>query len=64
MESDTIYQDSLQELRHIRRQFTYSDMHINLSKLDGKSKETIIYALSKAVADREKAVVQLLSGVS
>lgn len=64
MDSDKTYEESLEELRHIRRQFAYNEIHIDVSKLDAKSKEAIIYALSGAVSDREKIVVQLLSGVS
>ena len=63
MDSDKTYEESLAELRHIRKQLTYDTISIDVSKLDGKSKEAIIYALSAAAADREKQIINLISGV-
>ena len=38
MDSDKTYEESLKELKHIRRQFTYDNIVIDVSKLDSASK--------------------------
>ena len=62
MESIKIYEDSLKEITKIRRQLAYSSITLNLDALDGKTKESVIYALSKTLAERENAVKAVLTG--
>jgi hypothetical protein len=63
MESDKIYEESLNEIKHVRKQLAFDTMTVDVSKFDAKTKEAFIYAVSSALADREKQITNILSGV-
>ena len=62
MEGNSVYKDSYDELKRIRKQLGSSKIIINLEKLDELSKNAIISALSEAIARREVQVNATISG--
>ena len=60
MESIKIYEDSLKELKTVKKQLASNEITINMKQLDAKSKEAIIYGLSQILADRTRDVTNLL----
>lgn len=62
MEGNSVYKDSYDELKRIRKQLGSSKITINLEKLDELSKNTIISVLSEAIARREVQVNATISG--
>ena len=62
MEGNSVYKDSYDELKRIKKQLGSSKITINLEKLDENSKRAIITSLSYAIAQREAAVNATISG--
>lgn len=62
MEGNSVYEDSYDELKRIKKQLGSSKITINLEKLDENSKRTIITSLSYTIAQREAAVNAIISG--
>ena len=56
MESIQIYQESLAELKNVRKQLAFGQITINMDKLDGITKEKLTYALSNVIADRTREI--------
>lgn len=64
MESIQIYQESLAELKNVRKQLAFGQITINMDKLDGNTKEKLTYALSNVIADRTREITNnVLIGV-
>lgn len=64
MESIQIYQESLNELKNVRKQLAFGQITINMDKLDGITKEKLTYALSNVIADRTREITNnVLIGV-
>ena len=62
MEGNSVYKDSYDELKRIRKQLGSSKITINLEKLDENSKHAIITVLSDIIARRSAAVNAIISG--
>ena len=62
MEGNSVYKDSYDELKRIKKQLGSSKITINLEKLDENSKRAIITSLSCAIAQREATVNATISG--
>jgi dihydroneopterin aldolase len=63
LESDKIYEASLEEIRSIKKTLTYDTVYIHLNQLDSESKRAFIEALASVCAKRDEAVTSVLTGV-
>lgn len=63
MESLKVYQDSLAEIKSVEHRMSFDTLTINLSKLDGETKNEIINALSNVLKRRKNAVIDVIQGV-
>lgn len=63
MESLSIYEDSLKEIKKIKKQIATDNISIETSKLDGATKDKLLKAINSVIIDREKAVEKIILGV-
>ena len=63
MESLVVYQQSLAELDQVARRMSYDSITINMSKLDGVTREAIVNSLSSVIARRKNEITSTLEGV-
>ena len=62
MESKRIYEDSHAELMRIKKSITFDTFSINNSKLDGVTKDELLRAINKVIAERSKAIEKVILG--
>lgn len=63
MESEKIYEDSLKELDRIYKVLATDTFAINMSKLDGRTKQEMIEAISHVISNRKGAINAVITGV-
>lgn len=63
MESDRIYEESLEEINSIKKSLAFDSIVIHMNKLDGESKRVITEALAGALEKRKTAITSTLTGV-
>lgn len=60
MESKQIYEDSYKELVRIRKSLTNSMITINLDKLDARTKEDLLKAITNTTSRRQSDILNVL----
>ena len=63
MESDRILEDSKNELIRISRSLAMDSLVINMSKLDERTKKEMVEAISNTIANRKRAIDNVILGV-
>ena len=62
MESDRIYEESKEELGRISKLLGTDTLTINLFKLDGKTKQDMITAISNVIYERRRRIDDVIMG--
>lgn len=60
MESKTIYEESYKELVRIRKTLTNSMITINLDKLDARTKDELLKAISNTTSRRQSDILSVI----
>lgn len=60
MESKTIYEESYKELVRLRKTLTNSMITINLDKLDARTKDELLKAISNTTSRRQSDILSVI----
>ena len=63
MESDKIYEESLEEIKSIKKSLAFDTITIHMNKLDGTSKRLITEALASVCSKRTPVIISVLTEV-
>lgn len=64
MVSIKTYETSLNEMKAIEKRLAFDTVTINMSKLDGQTKNDMIQAIANVLASRKQEVIDTIAGAT